>query len=411
MSDEMNAREENHGSTSALALARSIRETIVDGFVQSADRLATIANAVQQLAGSEAAAQSAIDGLLFAIHFAAAGAGFTLEQDADYPLLEKFLSFTGKGHGIGNPDCSYHHAALDGAHTYRITGNRGTAWLLDAEVATFTIADSRQVTTDSFTARRIDIPKGEDFELTLSREPRDGLWLKLPEAGPCFVILREYFYDWDSEVPARMMIERVGAIYPPPTINPVLMAERASALAQWLKSEYIVPNRMRILAKEPNTLETMGFDQAYLQNNHYMTGTLLCDAEHALIIEMPAPQALYWSIAIFDALGGALHPHMRQNSINGHQAKIDTDNIFRAVVAHRDPGVANWLDGAGRPLLLVMARVNGANVVPTAQVTKVPFGTLRDHLPSDTAFLDPAARQESLRRRLKSAYRRLMIDY
>ena len=32
--------------------------------------------------------------------------------------------------------------------------------------------------------------------------------------------------------------------------------------------------------------------------------------------------------------------------LNGHQAVLD-DGVFRAVVAHRDPGVANWLDTAG----------------------------------------------------------------
>jgi hypothetical protein len=190
-----------------------------------------------------------------------------------------------------------------------------------------------------------------------------------------------------------------------------VLQDRAAAFSAWMNSEYLVPNRLRILAKAPNTLEPMGFAQAFLQANHYMNGTLLCDADSALIIEMPAPIAKYWNIAIFDALGGVLHPHMRQNSLNGHQARIDSDGMFRAVVAQRDPGVANWLDSSGRELVLAMARFNGASAAPTARITKVPLASVREHLPDDTALITADERQDILRRRLQAAYRLLMIDY
>ena len=36
-----------------------------------------------------------------------------------------------------------------------------------------------------------------------------------------------------------------------------------------------------------------------------------------------------------------------QSSLNGFQAVLDDDGVFRAVVSARDPGVANWLDTAG----------------------------------------------------------------
>ena len=37
----------------------------------------------------------------------------------------------------------------------------------------------------------------------------------------------------------------------------------------------------------------------------------------------------------------------RQSSLNGHQAVLDPDGVFRAVISARDPGVPNWLDTGG----------------------------------------------------------------
>lgn len=391
--------------------AAALRDRIVEAFARSVDGFGEIATAITAMAGAAEGDRAAVDGVMFALHFAAAGAQFSFEQDAAFPIFEKFLSYTGKGHGIGNPDCTYHHAALDAGYVYRVSGNRGTMRILDVEVASFTIADRRQVPSDGFSARGIEIPPGEDFEIILSREPHDGLWLQLPEAGPCFIIVRQYCYDWDTEIPARLRIERIDATYPPPPPTQQDMLDRCVAFEQWMKSEYLVPNRLAILVKQPNTLATMKFGQAFLQGNFYMNGVLRCAADEALIIDMPVPDAAYWNIAIFDSVGGASQPHMRQTSINGHQAVIDEDGVFRAIVAHRDPGYANWLDGAGREVMLSMARVTQAKAEPTATVTRVPFAELAHHLPDWSKTITAEQRQSSLRRRLESAYRRLMIDY
>ena len=35
------------------------------------------------------------------------------------------------------------------------------------------------------------------------------------------------------------------------------------------------------------------------------------------------------------------------SSLNGWQSRVDPDGVIRLVVAHRDPGVPNWLDTGG----------------------------------------------------------------
>ena len=60
------------------------------------------------------------------------------------------------------------------------------------------------------------------------------------------------------------------------------------------------------------------------------------------------PRAKYWSIDLCNFWLESLDYANHQSSLNGHQAVVDADGVFRAVVAHRDPGVPNWLD-TGRP--------------------------------------------------------------
>ena len=64
-------------------------------------------------------------------------------------------------------------------------------------------------------------------------------------------------------------------------------------------------------------------------------------------------------------------------SLNRAQTTVDDDGTFTVVVAHRDPGVPNWLDTEGRPFGLVFWRfflpegpidVPQARVVPVAEV-------------------------------------------
>ena len=64
----------------------------------------------------------------------------------------------------------------------------------------------------------------------------------------------------------------------------------------------------------------------------------------------------------------------RSVALNRAQTVLDADGSFRAVIAHRDPGVPNWLDTEGRPFGLVFWRYflpEGPIATPTAEVVPV----------------------------------------
>ena len=105
--------------------------------------------------------------------------------------------------GLECPDCVYLNASLRAGETYRLFGNRGTAryvglQTMDGIAATFNcLVDDLEVGADG------------SFEAILSADEHDGNWLRLTGDHPTLTV-RNFLYDWDTEVPASLRIERIG---------------------------------------------------------------------------------------------------------------------------------------------------------------------------------------------------------
>jgi hypothetical protein len=97
------------------------------------------------------------------------------------------------------------------------------------------------------------------------------------------------------------------------------------------------------------------------------------------------------------------------SSLNGTQAERDDDGHYRYVVAHRDPGVPNWLDTTGlREGFMAMRWTypQPTDRLPTVSVRKVSFIELGDQLPESTPRVSPLQRREQVRVRQEHVQRR-----
>ena len=132
--------------------------------------------------------------------------------------------------------------------------------------------------------------------------------------------------------------------------------------------------------------------------------------DEAVIIEVTPPPCHYWQFQVGNRWFESLDYTYRQTSLNGHQAVLDADGVFRAVLAHRDPGVANWLDGAGSPVLPMAYRYQLPAVpfeeLPTPSSRIVAFADLDRELHPATPLATPEARAEALARRRRAVLRR-----
>ena len=356
----------------------------------------------------------AMEGVLSTARIFSAAELCALEADPDYPMIVKMISVPGKDIGVPNSDCTYHHAAVHGNHTYRIFGNRGTARLFDIEVFSGSSADMNTFTlVNSLDARGHSIPPGSDFEIVLSREPREGMWIPIPE-GLGTLFFRQVYYDWENEEPAMMVIERVGATYPPPPLTREKLERRVAAMCGYLRdvtdAMYGPVGAETALSADgasiPNPGAPMGFGGFTPARGYYV-----CKLGEALILEFTPPETEYWGIHLWNLQGDGLQTHLRQTSINGHQAAVDADGRVRIVISREDPGVKNWLDSHDREFGLVFARFYKVDAAPDLPLKRVALEDLREHLPKDTVFVTPEERRESIRRRLISMHRRLQTDY
>ena len=345
------------------------------------------------------------EGLRYLTRILAGGIPLTMEGwDPLYPRLIQFLSPIVQ-FGLPAADCRYDTAAVHGDHTYRITGTRGTSRMFDVETRTGHMA---RLADWKLVDRRSDFEVNSDgtIEVVLSREEQPGNWIRLAD-GSGSIVMRHYYYDWLTETPGVLRIDRDGAEYPPPALASDSIEAGLELLADWLR---MVPAACRHAASthydapaDSVVFSQLDFGWADLQ---YGKGHYRCGPDEAMILELTPPAAPYWGLQLGSHFWEARDWQVRQSSLNGHQAALDDDGVFRAVIAQRDPGVANWLDAGGHETGLIAIRFYKADSTPAPTLRTVTFGDVLNELPSSTARVTPDERAAALRDRALSVYRR-----
>jgi len=354
------------------------------------------------------------EGFRYLTRFLAAGiVSCVSHDDPDHPVFARMIDYT-MPWGLDNPDCLYLYAAIRGDAVYRISGRRGSANHIDLQVnfGHFSNGDvSTWGTISSCDGFELDTAPDGSFDLYLGGDERAGHWLPTREDAQ-FVLVRQYFADWESEQPADLLIERVGDASPiaPPTGE--FVADRLEKLGRWIEKGGALWERMSrgFLSLEPNTLvvhrpEAAG-ERAGMRGQAYGMGHFACEPDEAVIVELAPPRCHHWGVALANHYWEAIEYASRQSSLNGAQARLDADGVFRGVIAHRDPGVPNWLDPAGRCEGTITARFLRADSAPRPRFTRIPLGDLRAVLPRDTPHVSPAERAEQLARRRRAVLHR-----
>jgi hypothetical protein len=75
---------------------------------------------------------------------------------------------------------------------------------------------------------------------------------------------------------------------------------------------------------------------------------------------------------------------------------LDSDGIYRFVIAHEDPGVPNWLDTTGYSEGLMSLRWAYPKSTPTVATKVVALDNVWDGFPSDTPYVDESARKDAI---------------
>jgi hypothetical protein len=138
--------------------------------------------------------------------------------------------------------------------------------------------------------------------------------------------------------------------------------------------------------------------------NRPVIGSFQLEQDEALVVEVTPPEGLYWSYSIGNPWWETIDYARHQSSLNGHQAVVDADGILRVVLAHEDPGIANWLDTAGHSAGPVILRCVRTESAPVPQTRVVRFEDIAASLPPGTRRVDPEERRRTI------AARRLAVS-
>ncbi|WP_310531325.1 hypothetical protein [Novosphingobium sp.] len=332
---------------------------------------------------------------------------FTAFADADFPdfvpAVNTHLNCVGT-----NPDFIYGTATIDGTGSYLLTGERGDGLFLLMDIAAggLGVMDRPGSSLGLLDFDTLSLDHQGRFSLLLSADrPADWLgdWHHL-DPSACSLSLRQASYDWGASREARIAIERTDKAHHPRRRSASEIAERLSALAAYPKRlsgmalGFIAGQRGKELW---NRLEHDNWaGQGGVPGQHYYQGLFRLEPGKVLLLETELPdQVRYWNVQLSDMLWNSVDWMNRQSSLNGGQARIDSDGRFRAVIALDDPGVPNWLDPGGNCEGAIMLRWTEASSGPQPSLRLVDLADLRKALPVDTPEVAQDIREAQLRAR------------
>ena len=331
-----------------------------------------------------------------------------LGSNPDQPMLMPGYGIP-MNYAAPNGDTIYCHTLIRGDGVYRISGDRNSV-----PVVNFGFGEVFYQLIGKLTPRvdyDIDSLSVDDdgrYSVVVSAErPRgyDGDWWQMP-TNTTYLGVRQVMLDWEKEKDATIAIERVDVPVNIPRRPAADLRTQLALLPTWVRNgtgswlDYVA----RIIAKPVNRLEAMASYKGGggLPGQIILDGAYRFEPDQALIMEMDAPRAKYWSVILCDDLFATVDWMNHQSSLNLAQAELDPDGKMRLVVALTDPGVPNWLDPAGRVHGLVQARWLKPQIQPSVTMQPVPLADVREHVHSSTRFVTPEERDDALRRRKRA---------
>lgn len=306
--------------------------------------------------------------------------------------------------GLECPDCVYFNANLRAGETYRLFGNRGTARYVGLQTM------DGMATTDSRLVDELETDADGNFEVILSADEHPGNWLRLSGDRPVLTV-RNFLYDWDTEAPAVLDIERVSQVGTPPDDGVDGKALVASAL--YALGEFVYDNLKFFLDfgamapangfLPPADMSSMG---AAVENRPVI-GRFELGSDEALVLEFEPPVGVYWSVSLGNPWLETINYGRHQSSLNGHQAMVDSDGLVRLVLSPRDPGVANWLDTAGHSNGAMLLRCVRTDSAPVPDVRVLKLDEVVAALPPRTKMTTPDERARVIAARRRAVHERL----
>lgn len=358
-----------------------------------AELIATLGEVGDRYAGDEWGLSDPTDvaeALRVIVHHLGSGIETQFEDDPAHPAFRAIVTPWRKALG-DNADARYHDARVHPAGTYRVRGRTAGAVYVSftveagAEDGAFPSGTVGVLNDTGF-----DVADDGTFEITLGGPPRDSAWLPLA-ADASRLTVRHYWEGADT--PARppapdlgLAIDLVDGDVPatPPAPTDATVAASIRRMATYVRSRTLEAiakpgegDPPAFVSREPHVFPpptTPGAHALAAADAAYSMAPYLLGPDDALVMRTRWPACRCANVSLwnrqlqsFDYLRGRV-------SLNRAQTVAEPDGTITLVVAHRDPGVPNWMSTEGRPFGLVFWRFmlpEGPIDTPRAEVVPV----------------------------------------
>jgi hypothetical protein len=340
----------------------------------------------------------------------ALGLQFHVENNnPDFPELLHYFDPLRK-QGGDNTDALYVGAPINGENTYRITGQRGSARYFAVTVLEDGATPWGGAVVGSLIDSDIAVEHDGSFAIVLSPQEHPGNWIRTTP-GSWRVTVRQFFADWENELPMVARIDRLGDLEHDPAFTPAQLEQGLSSAAAWVRdSTHYWATMLDKWQAQPNRF--LSYRQL---DDNAIDATpggepLICywqvPADEALVVRVTPPQARYWAAEFGNYWWETMDYRYRLCSTNCHHAVLEDNGELLLVVAHQDPGVPNWLDPSGHEEGYITVRWIGAAHYPVPDCVQMKRDVLYDYLPNGVKKMPPDARREQLAGRRRGVIRR-----
>ncbi len=256
-----------------------------------------------------------------------------------------------------------------------------------------------------------------------------------PERYASYISGRQLFNDWGREEAIQLLIRQLGAEgTAPAAYGPAQAAAELRRCGELVRGQMHFWNAFWTILMGSyghreggipgvefprnafNTINAAsGATGGGMSTNLYAGGVFQLEPDEALVIENRIERRPpYIGVQLGSLWGESLEYANSLGSLNGAQSEVDPDGVIRLVVAHRDPGVPNWLDTSGHREGFLTPRwayseMPPADEWPSIRARKVRFDEIRRHLPESTRTVSAEQRKEQIRIRQEHVQKRFRV--
>jgi hypothetical protein len=338
--------------------------------------------------------QDIFDGHRYLLHQLATAFEMVGEADPERPLFKQIVTPTRK-FGGDNPDSLYYLTPIRPDRNYRIRGNIAGAtytsisWELGS-------ADGHYP-TGSRAINDTDLKPAADgsYEILIGPDKKPGNWFKL-DADAGSLTTRHYFetercIQLDPLKTIPLAIENLDNPGPAPAPTDQSVAAAIRRVINWVRGWTIDQPPMLQPGRVPSWVSTVPnkFNRPALpaadigfanRDAAYAMAPFAVAPDQALVIEGRFPKCRFANVMLWNRYIQSFDYLSRRISLNRKQMVFEPDGSFRLAVAHKNPGIPNWLDASGRTSGLVYWRmVLPEGEIPPLKSELVPLASLARH--------------------------------